>query len=155
MKVNKIMSKKLYTASMNETILDVSRLMKKHDIGFVPIVDDDIVYGVVTDRDLILSIADDYDTDTKIKNVMTSSIFKVSETDDLIEALELMGAAQIKRLLVTDNNERLTGVITLSDITKHGNLNEKIDDIVAEIKYNPKTDYSIPNTDLSIDDFPL
>ncbi len=155
MKVNKIMSRSLHTSSMNDTILDASKLMRKHDIGFVPVVDNGIIYGVVTDRDLILSIADGNDTDTKIKNVMTTSIFKINETDELIEALELMGAAQVKRLLVTDNNENLTGVITLSDITKHGNLNERIDDIVAEIKYNPKTDFSAPNIDLSIDDFPL
>ncbi len=155
MKVSKIMSTTLHTVCRDATILDTSKLMKQYDIGFVPVVDDDIVFGVVTDRDLILSIADDYDTDTRIKDVMTTSIFKVNESDDLIEALELMGAAQIERLLVTNNDERLVGVVTLSDITKHGNLDEKIDEIITEIKYNPKLDYSSPNVDLSIDDFPL
>src|SRR6476659_3581917 len=54
MRVDDVMTRDVVTVPIEATIAEAAELMKKHDIGFLPVVADDILIGVVTDRDLVV-----------------------------------------------------------------------------------------------------
>ena len=53
--IEKMMSKNIVIASTLSTIDDISKAMKEYDIGFMPVIDDTKVVGVITDRDALLN----------------------------------------------------------------------------------------------------
>ena len=49
-----IMSKDIITIPSHKSIYYASKLMKEYNIGFLPVVDDGYIYGVITDRDIVI-----------------------------------------------------------------------------------------------------
>lgn len=135
MKVNELMTKNLITAKSNNTILDVAKMMKDHNIGCVPIVENgEKVLGVITDRDIVLNIAK-YNFDpasTNVKEFASDVVYRVKPNADVEYALDLMKKQKIRRLAVLDG-ERLVGVISLGDIAVHSNMNMEVSDTLTEI----------------------
>lgn len=112
MKVKDIMSRNIINANIDDNVLFVSNLMKIHDIGFILITQKNKLYGVVTDRDLICDLAS---SNNSIKNFAHTNIINIDENKSLEEALLLMKKNKIKRLVVTNQN-KITGVLSISDI---------------------------------------
>src|SRR5262245_6416398 len=54
MRVAEAMTPHVVTIPIDATIAEAAQLMKNHHIGFLPVVADDILVGVVTDRDLVV-----------------------------------------------------------------------------------------------------
>ncbi len=68
----------------------------------------------------------------KLKNVMTCAVEKVYENDDINKVCEIMKTKQLHRLMVCDRNDKLLGIISLSDIAKR--LDSKmLGEVVCEI----------------------
>lgn len=118
--IKDIMSKKIIFSDINSSIKDVSTLMKKNNIGFVPIKDNNEYVGVITDRDICLSIPTLKNIKDSIKSYMSNNIIYIEANDTINDALKLMGKYKIKRLLVKDNNI-IVGVLSLSDILNYTN----------------------------------
>lgn len=111
-------SKNLIVIDINSTIEEVAGIMKKYDIGFVPVSKDNKIVGVLTDRDIVVKVLTN--KDSKIEGYLSEPIY-IDINKDLNDALELMKKHKIKRLLVSDS-DKLVGIISLSDI-----LNKDID----------------------------
>lgn len=94
--------------------------MRDGNLGFVPVCDaSKHVLGVVTDRDLAIRlVADNLPSTTKVSQIMTREVVGVRPTDSLIRARELMTSRKKSRLLVLDADDRLVGVISLSDLAQ-------------------------------------
>lgn len=136
MEVKDIMSKDIVIADLNDTIMDVAKLMAHHNIGCVPVTEDGYkVLGVITDRDIILSLAK-YELDpaiTSVSNIMTNKVYSVKPDADLKDALDLMKKERIRRLPVIENNT-LLGIVSLGDFAVHGNsFKEEISQALSEI----------------------
>src|SRR5262245_14576358 len=54
MRVAEVMTRNVIAVPVEATIVEAAELMKTHNIGFLPVVADEIVVGVVTDRDLVV-----------------------------------------------------------------------------------------------------
>ncbi len=54
MKVREAMAKTISTAKPNDTVARAAKLMKMEDCGFIPVVAEDKIVGVVTDRDIVI-----------------------------------------------------------------------------------------------------
>lgn len=139
MEVKDIMSKDIVIADLNDTIMEVAKLMAHHNIGCIPVTEDGSkVLGVITDRDIILSLAK-YELDpnnTSASSIMTSKVYSVKPDADLKDALDLMKKQRIRRLPVIENN-MLLGMVSLGDFAVHGNeFKEEISQALAEIS-NP------------------
>lgn len=115
------MSKDLIVLDINSTINEVACKMKEADIGFIPISEDNIIVGVITDRDIVTKII--ANNDNKVKGYINKDLIKISKNSSIENAVKLMGEKKIKRLLVEDN-EKLVGIISLSDILN--NLNSEV-----------------------------
>ena len=110
------MSKKLITCDTDDNVLFVSNLMKEYDVGFILIMKNNKLHGVVTDRDLICDFAEGT---TSIEHYANTNILTINEDESIENALKVMKENKVKRLVIT-NNKKVTGVLSLSDIYNSG-----------------------------------
>jgi len=117
MHVSDIMTPDPETCQPGDTLQAVARKMGEGDFGSMPVVEGGRLVGVVTDRDItIRGVAEGLASDAEISEVMTSDPVCVSPETDLEEAAEIMQEEQIRRLFVTDDDDRLIGVVALADV---------------------------------------
>ena len=120
MKVADIMTSRVISANQKEPVTAAARLMKRHNLGALPICDDEgRLRGLVTDRDIVTRcIAMDYDpTDTMLREIMTRGILTCKPTDEAAQAAAAMGKEQVRRIPVTDGG-RLVGMVSLADLAR-------------------------------------
>ena len=116
MSINDIMSKKIIVGSTTNTLSEIAELMKKYDIGFIPIVDKNKLVGVITDRDIVINaISNNCSFNDLIDKYVVKNIISIDQNKSIDDALNLMALKKVKRLIVTDNN-KISGILTLSDI---------------------------------------
>ncbi|NYT04779.1 MAG: IMP dehydrogenase [Methanomicrobiales archaeon] len=109
-----IIERDVLTVDPEATVADVDRLMNAHGISGVPVMQDDVVIGIVSRRDL-RGIVSRRGGDN-IRTVMTREPITVSENITMERALEVMYTNKVERLPVTDEGGRLIGIITMQDI---------------------------------------
>ena len=104
------------TLRPEQTLADAQELQERYNVTGFPVVDaQGRVLGIVTNRDMRFAS----DARTPVHVMMTSDNLAVlREPADRDEARSLMQARRIEKLLVTDAEGRLTGLLTLKDIDK-------------------------------------
>lgn len=104
------------TLRADQTMADAKALIERYSFTGFPVVDDKgRVVGIVTNRDMRFAS----DDKTPVHAMMTSENLAIlHEPADREEAISLMKARRIEKLLVTDNSGRLTGLLTLKDTEK-------------------------------------
>ncbi|WP_053958548.1 CBS domain-containing protein [Sulfobacillus thermosulfidooxidans] len=118
MKVSEIMTKKVFTVSPSDSIQKAAELMKKVDCGSLPVLENDKVAAVVTDRDItIRAVAEGKGPDTPVKSVMFSKVVTISPDADAKEAANMMADHQIRRLPVVENG-KLVGILAIADLAR-------------------------------------
>ena len=125
MKIEDIMSKDLVIANAYDSIKDISTLMKQYDIGFIPLSKDQIITGVITDRDLVVNALYNgaKENDSVIK-YMNKNVIAIDISESIDYALETMAKEQIKRLLIKDQETgKIVGILSLSDIINNTDIN--------------------------------
>jgi len=119
MQIQSIMTKNVRSIHGDEPIAAAARLLKKDNIGCLPVCDDNgKLQGIVTDRDIALRcVASGADpAATKVSDVMTCGVYTLSPTDSVDSAAETMRKAQVRRLPVCDKGQ-LCGIVSLGDLT--------------------------------------
>jgi CBS domain-containing protein len=117
MQVSQIMTPDPDTAQPSDTLRAVAAQMDSGNYGSVPVVDDGRLVGVVTDRDItVRAVAKGLGPDTEVGEVMTPDPVCIAPESELGEAAEIMQDQQIRRLFVTDDDDRLVGVVALADV---------------------------------------
>lgn len=120
MQVSEVMHKGISTVQINDTIRKVAALMKREDIGAVPVFKNERPVGFVTDRDIVVSsVAQGHPIDDPISHAMNREIISVFEDQDLFEAAKLMKDHQVSRLLVLDRGDRPVGMLSLHDLAEN------------------------------------
>ena len=101
------------TLTPDQTLADAKALMERYGFSGFPVVDETRrVLGIVTNRDMRFAQADD----TPVAAMMTTDDLAVlREPADRDEAISLMRARRIEKLLITDGKGVLTGLLTLKD----------------------------------------
>ncbi|MGR3380001.1 IMP dehydrogenase, partial [Roseovarius indicus] len=101
------------TLTPNQTLADAKALTERYGFTGFPVVDEKRrVVGIVTNRDMRFATSDD----TPVHVMMTSDDLAIlREPADREEAKNLMRARRIEKLLVTDKDGKLTGLLTLKD----------------------------------------
>ena len=123
--IKDIMSKKIIFSNIDCSIKDISKLMKENNIGFIPIKDKDEYVGVITDRDICLSIPNINNINDSIKSYITNNIVYIDAISDIDFALKTMSNNKVKRLLVKEK-DNIIGILSLSDILNYTNNNNVI-----------------------------
>ncbi|MET3664309.1 CBS domain-containing protein [Caulobacter sp. 1776] len=120
MKVSDAMTSQVSVARPTDTIRDVAQVMARVESGVVPVVDNDKVVGVVTDRDIVLRVvAEGRSFDSPISEAMSDGeVLSVKEDDILADATAKMASNQVRRLVVLNDAGKLTGILSLGDVAK-------------------------------------
>lgn len=116
--VQQLMHTAVVTATTQQTITEVAKMMSQQDVGFVPIIESNKkLVGVVTDRDLVIrGYAKGIVGATSIKEVLSAEPLTTTTPQTSIDDLtQQMGSHKVRRLPVIDNGV-LVGVVTIGDV---------------------------------------
>lgn len=113
--VRDIMSKDLVTVSLNASIYDCAKLMKKHEISSVIVVNNrNKLIGVVTKTDLVSTFLVQSTASLKISKIMTKKVITVSPDESIFEVESVLFNNKIRRVVVTKDKSPV-GIITYRD----------------------------------------
>jgi CBS domain-containing protein len=117
MNVSEVMTAQVVTANPKTTIAQVAKTMAEIESGVVPVTDEGKVVGLITDRDIVLRVvAEGLPLDTPLSEVMSTDVETCREDDNVADATAKMGARQIRRLVVLNEQGRMVGILSLGDI---------------------------------------
>jgi CBS domain-containing protein len=129
-----IMTSNVQTAQSSTTLREVAADDADGDVGAMPIVENGVLVGIVTDRDIVVrAIAEGKKPDSVIGDVMTTEIFSVKPDDFAFEAIRLMGDRQVRRVPVVSETGELAGIIAMADIALEMEDEREIAETLGEI----------------------
>jgi CBS domain-containing protein len=122
MTVNQILSAKgnvVYSIISSITVYEALKLMGDQNVGAVLVIEDNVLKGVLSERDYARKIVfkNKASKDILVREIMARDFITVKPTDNLDYCVELMGTKRIRHLPVLLNNAVL-GVISIGDIVK-------------------------------------
>ena len=119
MKVSEVMTREVETVRPDQPVQDAAGFMLSADAGSIPVTEGNRLIGMITDRDIaVRGIAKGYGPDTPVRELMTDDLIVLRVDDDIEEAATKMSQAQVRRLPVIDQDERLCGIVSLGDLSR-------------------------------------
>ena len=119
MKVSEVMTREVQTVRPDQAVQEAASFMLSADAGSIPVTDGERLIGMITDRDIaVRGIAKGYGPDTPVRELMTDDLVIARIDDDVEEVASRMSQAQVRRLPVIDQDERLCGIVSLGDLSR-------------------------------------
>jgi CBS domain-containing protein len=119
MKVSEVMTRDVQTIRPDQTAREAANFMLSADAGSIPVTEGDRLIGMITDRDIaVRGIAKGNGPETPVRELMTNDIVCVRESDDIEDIASKMSKAQVRRLPVIDDQEKLCGIVSLGDLSR-------------------------------------
>lgn len=117
MKVRDVMTSSVDWVTPDTSVVEVAQLMKKDDVGSIPICKENRLIGMITDRDIVLKVvaAGGNTNNISAKDIMSTDVIFVSADQDVHEAANLMSEYQIRRLPVLEKG-KLVGILAIGDL---------------------------------------
>jgi CBS domain-containing protein len=119
MRVKDAMHRGVDWVSPDTPLTELAKLMCEHDIGAIPIGENDRLIGMVTDRDIVCKGLAQEGFEIRRANardVMTPGIHCCREDDDLVKAVHHMEMLKVRRLPVINKGKRMVGILSLGDV---------------------------------------
>lgn len=128
--ISMIMTTPVITLKKDDNLETAEHLFKLHHIRHIPVVEGNVIIGMLSYTDLLrLSFADvDLDEDDmsdvmvysmfSIEQVMNKNIVAVSSSNSIKDVAEILATKEFHALPVVDNNA-LTGIVTTTDLIKY------------------------------------
>ena len=138
MKVRQIMTDHVVTVGQREPVAHAARLMKRGNLGALPVCDDEgRLRGIVTDRDIVTRCiaADDDPGDTPVREIMSRGIVTCGAEDDADELARTMSSRQVRRVPVTEGG-RVIGMVSLADLARNDLFSMEAAEALSEISSN-------------------
>jgi len=123
--VNEIASRKeivTITADSGKTAYDVAVLMKRQGVDSIVVIDKKRQpIGIITERDMLkhVCLKNMATSRNKVEEIMSSPLITIMSYDSIDTASRIMIKNKIKRLIVLEPDDRITGLLSVFDITKH------------------------------------
>lgn len=128
-----IMSTDTITVSPQDSIVETAKKMRDNNIGFIPVVGNDRLEGVITDRDMVIrGFAEQKNASATVQEVMTKKLISCSPETTVDEAAKLMAQNKIRRLPVVEGN-RLIGVVAIADLAVRENFDDEAGEALSQI----------------------
>lgn len=119
MSVGRICVREVVLAEQDETVAEAAARMDREGVGTLIVTgEDDRPVGILTDRDVALRcVGQGLDPHvTEVADLMTAPVRAVSEETPIEDALAFMASGGTRRLIVTDEEDRLVGVLSVDDV---------------------------------------
>ncbi|MFA9187900.1 CBS domain-containing protein [Flavobacterium magnesitis] len=129
MNVNQILSVKgneVHSILSSITVYEALRIMGERNVGAVLIIEDNVLKGILSERDYARKIAlkNKSSRDTFVHEIMDTDLITVTPTDDLDYCMDLITNKRIRHLPVLLENE-VVGIISIGDVVKTIMENQK------------------------------
>ena len=119
MKISDVMTRDVQTVRPDQSARQAAGFMLSADAGSIPVTEGDRLIGMITDRDIaVRGVAKGYGPDTPVRELMSDDIICAREDDDVDDVASKMSEAQVRRLPVIDDQERLCGIVSLGDLSR-------------------------------------
>ena len=119
MKVSEVMTSNVQTVQPDQTAQQAATFMLSADAGSIPVTEGERLVGMITDRDIaVRGIAKGHGPDTPVRELMSNDIICAREDDDVDDVATKMSEAQVRRLPVIDQDNRLCGIVSLGDLAR-------------------------------------
>jgi CBS domain-containing protein len=121
MKISEVMTRDVQTVRPDQTAREAASFMLSADAGAIPVTEGDQVIGMITDRDIaVRGVAEGHGPDTPVRDLMTNDIVAARLDDDTDDVAAHMSEAQVRRLPVIDDQQKLCGIVSLGDLSHQG-----------------------------------
>ncbi|WP_160720212.1 CBS domain-containing protein [Bacillus sp. USDA818B3_A] len=132
-KVRDIMTDDIECCTLLDNVFEVALKMKELNVGAIPIVDQEKIVGMITDRDIVIrGVAEKHPGSTKVEDIMSKELFTVSPDTSSREAAKLMADHQVRRLPVVENG-KLVGIVSLGDMAIRKLTDDQAKEALSEI----------------------
>jgi CBS domain-containing protein len=113
-------------ASPETSVLDALTIMAEKNIGSLVIMDGEQYLGIVTERDYSRKVilCGKHSAETKVSEIMSTDLPRVNPSDKIEYCMQLMSDKNIRYLPVMEG-DKLTGIISMSDVVKETILAQK------------------------------
>ena len=121
MKVSDVMTRDVQTVRPDQTAREAASFMLRADAGSIPVTEGERLIGMITDRDIaVRGVAEGHGPETPVRELMTNDVVCARVDDDTDDVASRMSEAQVRRLPVIDDQERLCGIVSLGDLSQQG-----------------------------------
>ena len=119
MKVSDVMTREVQTIQPDQTAQDAAKFMVSSDSGSIPVTEGERLIGMITDRDIaVRGVAEGRGPDTPVRDLMTDGIVCAGIDEDVDAVAKKMSDAQVRRLPVVDEQQKLCGIVSLGDLAR-------------------------------------
>lgn len=136
MQLREIMTSAPHAIPHSATVKEAAKMMRDHDVGMLPVMEDGKMIGAITDRDIVIhAVAEGGDPeDIPVSQAMTSNLISAYEDTDVEAAARLMEERQVRRLVVINAEQQLVGVVSLGDLAlRRGDEGRLSGDVLADV----------------------
>ena len=119
MKVSDIVTRALAVISSDATVLEASKLMVQNNVGLLVVCDardKTKLLGVISERDIIRSIASGEILPSHVRSISTKNVVTVRGDSDVAEAAKAMNKHGIRHVVVVDDHNIPMGVVSMRDL---------------------------------------
>lgn len=117
------------TINLNAELREALQLMNDHRIRHLPVVEDNKVLGIISDRDIYANLDKNWSEPLRVKNIMSTSLLIVRTNDGLGEVAYQLSKNKKGSAIVIDQDNKLYGIFTTTDA-----LNALVEFLIPEAK---------------------
>jgi CBS domain-containing protein len=132
--IRNVMTSDLCTINAGNSVAYAAKMMRDEDVGLAPIVEDDKLIGMLTDRDIAIRVVAEGSNPDQVTagEVASKQVVTIAPEQDLAEALRIMSKHQVRRLPVVEEGGKLVGIVAQADVAREGD-DEQTGALVEEI----------------------
>ena len=118
MNISQVMTTDVWVGSPDDTLQKAAQMMSDYDFGILPIVDNNQLVGMLSDRDItIRAVAKGFSpNEHNVREIMTHDVQRINQDESVEDAAKMMSELQVRRLPVVDSDEQLVGIVSLGDL---------------------------------------
>jgi CBS domain-containing protein len=131
--IREIMTDNVDSCTLLDNVFEVAVKMKELNVGAIPILDQDKLVGMITDRDIVVrGVAEKHPGSTKVEDIMSNNLITITPDATTKEAAKLMSEHQIRRLPVVEG-DKLVGIVSLGDFAIRELTDDQAKEALTEI----------------------
>lgn len=124
--IAELMTKEVVQIPPATTLAECAELMAARRISSLIVSDRDMPLGILTERDLVRLLSQNVALDQAVRDLMAAPLVTVRADTDYRDAYHLLIKHNIRHLVVVDDQQRMTGIVTETDYRRHSGIEEFI-----------------------------
>jgi CBS domain-containing protein len=144
-RIDEVMTRDVQSVRSQDSLQLAAQRMDELNVGVLPVCDDEILVGIITDRDITVraTSADLPASRTPVGEVMTRQARCCRPFHTVAEVAQTMSEVQIRRLPVLDDLDRVIGIVSLGDLVTRQADDEQVEATLRCISTPSEPDRSI------------